>query len=55
MHPSQMTGLQLLQAMSRGDLPRASISETIPMTMEAIDAGTCLLYTSDAADDANVV
>ncbi len=35
-----MTGLQLLQAMSRGELPRASISETIPMTMEAIDAGS---------------
>jgi len=34
-----MTGLQLLQAMSRGELPRASISETIPMTMEAIDTG----------------
>jgi uncharacterized protein (TIGR00369 family) len=34
-----MTGLQLLQAMSRGELPRASISETIPMTMEAIDSG----------------
>jgi uncharacterized protein (TIGR00369 family) len=40
MHPNQMTGLQLLQAMGRGELPRASISETIPMTMEAIEAGT---------------
>ncbi|MGN6261348.1 MAG: PaaI family thioesterase [Ralstonia sp.] len=40
MHPSQMTGLQLLQAMSHGDLPRASISETIPMTMDFIEAGT---------------
>ena len=40
MHPSQMTGLQLLQAMSHGDLPRASISETIPMTMDSIEAGT---------------
>jgi len=40
MHPSQMTGLQPLQAMSHGDLPRASISETIPMTMDVIEAGT---------------
>lgn len=40
MHPSQMTGLQLLQAMSHGELPRASISETIPMTMDVIEAGT---------------
>ncbi|MBX9428498.1 PaaI family thioesterase [Ralstonia pseudosolanacearum] len=39
MHP-QLSGLQLLQAMARGELPRASISDTIPMTMASIDAGS---------------
>ncbi|CAH0447528.1 PaaI family thioesterase [Ralstonia syzygii] len=40
MHSSHLSGQQLLQAMARGELPRASISDTIPMTMESIDAGT---------------
>ncbi|AXV75542.1 MULTISPECIES: PaaI family thioesterase [Ralstonia solanacearum species complex] len=40
MHSSHLSDLPLLQAMARGELPRASISDTIPMTMESIDAGT---------------
>ncbi|WP_230674995.1 PaaI family thioesterase, partial [Ralstonia solanacearum] len=39
MHPSQLSGLQLLQAMACGELPRATISDLIPMTMESIDTG----------------
>ncbi|MHA6879875.1 hypothetical protein [Ralstonia pseudosolanacearum] len=39
MHPSQPSGRQWLRAMARGGLPRASISDTIPMTMASIDAG----------------
>ena len=31
MNPKEMTGLQLLQAMCAGQIPPASISETIPM------------------------
>lgn len=31
MNPKEMTGLQLLQAMCSGEIPAASISETIPM------------------------
>ncbi|BCM05695.1 hypothetical protein MAFF241647_00520 [Ralstonia solanacearum] len=30
----------MLQAMARSELPRASISDTIPMTMASIDAGS---------------
>ncbi|CAH0442593.1 hypothetical protein LMG9673_03408 [Ralstonia pseudosolanacearum] len=40
MHPSQPSGRQWLRAMARGELPRASISDTIPMTLASIDAGS---------------
>lgn len=39
MRPQQMTGLELLTAMSLGQLPRASISETIPMQLFAVSEG----------------
>ena len=35
-----MTGLEFLQAMQDGDIPRASISETIPMDLYEIASGT---------------
>ena len=39
-HPKEMTGLEFLQAMCDGDIPRASISETIPMDLHEISSGT---------------
>ena len=39
MNPKQMTGLELLTAMCLGKLPRASISETIPMQLFAVTEG----------------
>ncbi|OTG66530.1 PaaI family thioesterase [Acinetobacter silvestris] len=38
--PKEMTGLEFLQAMIDGDIPQASISETIPMDLHNISAGT---------------
>ncbi|MEN8368062.1 PaaI family thioesterase [Acinetobacter bereziniae] len=35
----EMTGLEFLQAMANGDIPRASISETIPMDLHEIARG----------------
>ncbi|MFW1801414.1 PaaI family thioesterase [Acinetobacter nematophilus] len=35
----EMTGLEFLQAMIDGDIPRASISETIPMDLHEIAKG----------------
>ena len=39
MNIQQMTGLELLTAMCLGKLPRASISETIPMQLFAVTEG----------------
>ena len=39
MNPSKMTGIELLKAMASGDIPPASISETIPMKMDSIESG----------------
>lgn len=38
-HPKEMTGLEFLQAMIDGHIPRASISETIPMDLHSISKG----------------
>ena len=38
-NPKEMTGLELLQAMIDGQIPRASISETIPMDLYEISNG----------------
>ncbi|WP_296281698.1 PaaI family thioesterase [uncultured Acinetobacter sp.] len=38
-HPKEMTGLEFLQAMVAGHIPRASISETIPMDLFEISNG----------------
>ncbi len=38
-HPKEMTGLEFLQAMINGHIPRASISETIPMDLHSISKG----------------
>ena len=38
-HPKEMTGLEFLQAMIEGQIPRASISETIPMDIHEISHG----------------
>ncbi|OTG81571.1 PaaI family thioesterase [Acinetobacter sp. ANC 4648] len=43
-HPKEMTGLEFLQAMVNGDIPRASISETIPMDLHAISEGTASFH-----------
>lgn len=39
MNPKEMTGLQLLQAMAAGQIPPASISDTIPMKPTQIESG----------------
>ena len=41
-HPKEMTGIEFLQAMAAGHIPRASISETIPMDMKEFSAGTAI-------------
>ncbi len=38
-HPKEMTGLEFLQAMVAGQIPRASITETIPMDIHDIAEG----------------
>ena len=38
-HPKEMTGLEFLQAIVAGHIPRASISETIPMDLFEISNG----------------
>ena len=40
-HPKEMTGLEFLQAMVAGQIPRASISETIPMDLHEISQWSC--------------
>ncbi len=40
MNPREMTGLDLLQAMSEGKLPHPSIADTIPMRISELTKGT---------------
>lgn len=40
----EMTGLEVLQAMALGELPRASITTTIPMTFVKIEEGRVLFH-----------
>ncbi len=48
-HPKEMTGLEFLQAMVDGHIPRASISETIPMDLHEISNGyTCFKVKADS-------
>lgn len=49
MNPKEMTGLQLLQAMAAGQIPPASISETIPMKPTMIEQGK-VTFTVQADD-----
>lgn len=49
MNPKEMTGLQLLQAMAAGQIPPASISETIPMKPTMIEQGK-ITFTVQADD-----
>ncbi|RQS75517.1 PaaI family thioesterase [Burkholderia sp. Bp8963] len=39
MNPLSMSGLELLRAAATGDVPRASISETVPMQFVAVELG----------------
>lgn len=39
MNPLSMSGLDLLRAAAAGDLPHASIAETIPMQLDTIESG----------------
>ncbi|MBN3788280.1 PaaI family thioesterase [Burkholderia sp. Ac-20353] len=39
MKPLSMSGLELLRAAATGDVPRASITETVPMQFEAVELG----------------
>jgi uncharacterized protein (TIGR00369 family) len=39
MNPLSMSGLELLRAAAAGDVPRASISETVPMQLAEIELG----------------
>lgn len=41
-HPKEMTGLEFLEVMVAGHIPRASISETIPMDLYEISNGTAI-------------
>ena len=39
MNPASMTGLQIMQAFAAGKIPRAPISETIPMDPDTVEEG----------------
>jgi hypothetical protein len=39
MNPLQMTGLELLRAAAAGQLARASMTETTPMSFITVDVG----------------
>ena len=38
MNPATLTGLQIMQAFAAGKIPRAPISETIPMDPHTVEA-----------------
>lgn len=52
MNIEEMTGLELLLAMTRGDIPAASISKTIPMILKEADEGFVLFEA--IADDSHL-
>ena len=39
MNPATMTGLEIMQAFAAGKIPRAPISETIPMDPDTVEEG----------------
>lgn len=39
MNPKEMTGLQIMQAFAQGLFPRPGIARTMPMDVEAVEAG----------------
>lgn len=43
MSVSEMSGLEILQALARGELPMGSIADTIPMTMINVEQGQVTL------------
>ena len=48
-HPKEMSGLEFLQTMVDGHIPRASISETIPMDLHEISNGyACFKVKADS-------
>lgn len=49
MNPSKMTGIELLKAMANGEIPAASITETIPMKVDSIESGV-VRFTVQADD-----
>lgn len=44
MNPKEMTGLQIMQAFAQGLIPRAPISETIPMDPVEVEYGRVLFH-----------
>jgi uncharacterized protein (TIGR00369 family) len=52
MNISEMTGLELLQAMISGKLPRPAMALTVPMTMISASAGEVLFHAT--ADNAHL-
>ncbi len=42
MNPKEMTGLQIMQAFAQGLFPRPGIARTMPMDVEAVEAGRVL-------------
>lgn len=47
MHPTQMTGLELMQAFAKGLFPRPGISNVMPMEVETIELGR-VVFTATA-------
>src|SRR5262245_55243887 len=48
MNPAELTGLELIQAMVAGKLPRPSIMDTIPMSFGEVRSGyVCFLARAD--------
>jgi len=44
MNIKELTGLEIMQAMVRGDLPPPSIASTIPMTMIRVEEGVAIFH-----------
>lgn len=52
MQANKMTGLELLQAMARGELPGPSIAKTMPMSLVAAQEGSVVFHAS--ADESHL-
>lgn len=52
MNIKNMTGLEILQAMVTGELPHASISNTIPMLINKVEEGRVTFHAT--ADDSHL-